>query len=156
LPQLTSLSESHFRKEHKLSPTENLSESSFNFPGDQFTLNDNYGIGDNVLVFHFNTYEIGPGAMGDTEIEIRYAEMRHLLKPGSGLLRYHIEHGAMYPQGRREVGMRLVENVTEVYDLHATILQLLGLDHKKLTYRFGGRDVSLTDIHGHVVRDILA
>jgi hypothetical protein len=55
-----------------------------------------------------------------------------------------------------EVGMHSVENVTEVYDLHATILQLLGLDHKKLTYRFGGRDVSLTDVHGRVVRDILA
>src|SRR3989454_189690 len=55
-----------------------------------------------------------------------------------------------------EVGMRSVENVTEVYDLHATILQLLGLDHKKLTYRFGGRDVSLTDVHGHVVSEILA
>jgi hypothetical protein len=55
-----------------------------------------------------------------------------------------------------EMGMRSVENVTEVYDLHATILQLLGLDHKKLTYRFGGRDVSLTDVHGHVVTDILS
>ncbi len=54
-----------------------------------------------------------------------------------------------------EVGMRSVENVTEVYDLHATVLQLLGLNHKKLTYRFGGRDVSLTDVHGHVVTDIL-
>ncbi|HTM48559.1 MAG TPA: DUF1501 domain-containing protein [Bryobacteraceae bacterium] len=55
-----------------------------------------------------------------------------------------------------EVGMHSVQNVTEVYDLHATILQLLGLDHKKLTYRFGGRNVSLTDVHGHVVADILA
>ena len=55
-----------------------------------------------------------------------------------------------------EVGMHSVENVTEVFDLHATILQLLGLDHKKLTYRFGGRDVSLTDVHGHVIRGILA
>jgi hypothetical protein len=55
-----------------------------------------------------------------------------------------------------EVGMRAVENVTEVHDLHATILHALGLDHKKLTYRFGGRDVSLTDVHGHVVRDLLA
>jgi hypothetical protein len=55
-----------------------------------------------------------------------------------------------------EVGMHSVENVTEVYDLHATILRLLGLDHKKLTYRFGGRDVSLTDVHGKVVEDILA
>ncbi len=55
-----------------------------------------------------------------------------------------------------EMGMKSVENVTEVYDLHATILQLLGLDHKKLTYRFGGRDVSLTDVHGQVITGILA
>jgi hypothetical protein len=55
-----------------------------------------------------------------------------------------------------ELGMRSVENVTEVYDLHATILRLLGLDHKKLTYRFGGRDVSLTDVHGQVIDRILA
>ena len=55
-----------------------------------------------------------------------------------------------------ETGMRSVENVTEVYDLHATILRLLGLNHKKLTYRFGGRDVSLTDVHGHVIDGILA
>jgi hypothetical protein len=54
-----------------------------------------------------------------------------------------------------EVGMRSVENITEVHDLHATILQLLGLDHKKLIYRFGGRDVSLTDVHGHVIQAIL-
>jgi hypothetical protein len=47
-----------------------------------------------------------------------------------------------------------VENVTEVFD--ATILQLLGLDHKKPTYRFGGRDVSLTGVHGHVISGILA
>jgi hypothetical protein len=52
--------------------------------------------------------------------------------------------------------MKSVENITEVHDLHATILQVLGLDHRKLTYRFGGRDVSLTDIHGNVVRDVLA
>jgi uncharacterized protein (DUF1501 family) len=55
-----------------------------------------------------------------------------------------------------EMGMKSVENVTEVYDLHATILHLLGLDHKKLTYRFGGRDVSLTDVHGNVIRGTLA
>jgi hypothetical protein len=83
---LASVAESHFREDHKLSANENLSESSFSFPGDRFKLNDNYGIGDKALVFHFNTYGIAAGAMGDTEIEIPYAEMRHLLKPGSGLL----------------------------------------------------------------------
>ena len=54
-----------------------------------------------------------------------------------------------------ETGMKSVENVCEVYDLHATILRLLGLDHKKLTYKFGGRDVSLTDVHGKVVEGVL-
>ncbi len=55
-----------------------------------------------------------------------------------------------------EVGMKSLDPVTEVHDLHATILHTLGLDHKKLTYRFGGRDVSLTDVHGKVVKDVLA
>jgi hypothetical protein len=39
--------------------------------------------------------------------------------------------------------------------LHATILHLLGLDHEKLTYRFGGRDIRLTDVYGEVIREIL-
>ena len=54
-----------------------------------------------------------------------------------------------------EIGKHAVENVTTVHDLHATILHLLGLDHKRLTYRFGGRDVSLTDVHGEVISPIL-
>ena len=54
-----------------------------------------------------------------------------------------------------EVGMHSVENITTVHDIHATILHLFGLDHERLTYRFGGRDVSLTDVHGHVIHDIL-
>jgi uncharacterized protein (DUF1501 family) len=55
-----------------------------------------------------------------------------------------------------EVGMRAVENVVSMHDLHATILHLLGIDHEKLTYRSGGRDFRLTDVSGHVVKGILA
>jgi uncharacterized protein (DUF1501 family) len=55
-----------------------------------------------------------------------------------------------------EVGMHAVENPVHVHDLHATILHLLGLDHEKLTYRYAGRDFRLTDVHGHVVQDIIA
>lgn len=55
-----------------------------------------------------------------------------------------------------ELGMNAVENIVTVFDLHATILHLLGLDHERLTYRHGGRDMSLTDIHGEVVQGILA
>lgn len=55
-----------------------------------------------------------------------------------------------------DYGARAVENRVHHHDLHATLLHLMGLDHQRLTYRYGGRDYSLTDIHGRVVREILA
>jgi len=55
-----------------------------------------------------------------------------------------------------EFGWHAVENKVHVHDLHATLLHLLGLDHTRLTYRYAGRDYRLTDVHGHVVKDILA
>ena len=55
-----------------------------------------------------------------------------------------------------EIGFKAVENRANVHDLHATILQLIGLDHKKLTYRYNGRDFRLTDVHGNAIKDILA
>ncbi len=61
--------------------------------------------------------------------------------------------GALYGT-TDELGAKVAESPVTVHDLHATMLHLLGLDHKKLTYRFGGRDVSLTDVHGRVVRDL--
>jgi Protein of unknown function (DUF1501) len=54
-----------------------------------------------------------------------------------------------------EYGYRAVENPLTIYDLHATILRLLGLDHERLTFRFGGRDFRLTDVHGQVIQQIL-
>lgn len=55
-----------------------------------------------------------------------------------------------------EFGFKAVENKVHVHDLHATILHLLGLDHEQLTYRHAGRDYRLTDVHGRVVKEILA
>ncbi len=55
-----------------------------------------------------------------------------------------------------EYGYKVVENKLAIHDLHATILHLLGVDHKRLTFRFGGRDMRLTDVHGEVVKEILA
>jgi hypothetical protein len=49
-----------------------------------------------------------------------------------------------------------VNGKVEMHDLHATILHLLGVNHKRLTVRFGGRDMRLTDVHGEVVKEILA
>jgi hypothetical protein len=55
-----------------------------------------------------------------------------------------------------DYGYYSVENKVHFHDLHATILHLLGMDHLKLTYRYAGRDFRLTDVHGNVVKDILA
>ena len=55
-----------------------------------------------------------------------------------------------------EFGFAAAEKKVHVHDLHATILHLMGLDHEKLTYRYSGRDFRLTDVHGTVVKDIIA
>lgn len=55
-----------------------------------------------------------------------------------------------------EFGFAAVENPVSAHDLHATILHLMGLDHERLTYRYSGRDFRLTDVHGNIVREILA
>lgn len=55
-----------------------------------------------------------------------------------------------------ELGMEAVEHPITIHDVHATILHLLGMDHERLTYRFGGRDMRLTDVHGNVIKPILA
>jgi hypothetical protein len=64
--------------------------------------------------------------------------------------------GGMTHGATDEFGWHAVENKVHVHDLHATILHLMGLDHEKLTYRFGGRDYRLTDVAGHVAHKIIA
>ena len=51
---------------------------------------------------------------------------------------------------------RRSQGKVEIHDLHATMLHLLGVDHKRLTFRFGGRDMRLTDVHGEVIREVIA
>lgn len=58
--------------------------------------------------------------------------------------------------GTDEHGLRAVEKPVHVHDFHATILDLMGFDHERLTYRHAGRDYRLTDVHGHVVQDLLS
>jgi hypothetical protein len=64
--------------------------------------------------------------------------------------------GGMTYGATDEMGMSAVDNRLDIHDIHATILHQLGLDHERLTYRFGGRDMRLTDIFGRVVKEILA
>ena len=69
---------------------------------------------------------------------------------GAGLKRGYV-HGAT-----DEFGFAAAENKVHVHDLHATLLHLLGFNHEQFTYRYAGRDFRLTDVHGHVVRELLA
>ena len=66
-----------------------------------------------------------------------------------------VKHGFSYG-ATDEFGYQAVENIATIYDLHATILHLLGLDHERLTFYHNGTERRLTDVHGHVIRDILA
>jgi len=64
--------------------------------------------------------------------------------------------GGMAYGSTDEYGYHAIENKLEMHDMHATMLHLLGIDHTQLTYRFGGRDMRLTDVYGNVIHDIIA
>ncbi|MEY4089310.1 MAG: hypothetical protein RJB55_1581, partial [Verrucomicrobiota bacterium] len=64
--------------------------------------------------------------------------------------------GGMVHGATDEFGFKAVEKPVHVHDLHATILALLGFDHERLTFRHAGRDYRLTDVHGRVVRELIA
>lgn len=64
--------------------------------------------------------------------------------------------GGMTHGATDELGYKAVAGTVHLHDLHATMLHLLGLDHKKLVYRYGGRDFRLTNVHGNVVSDIIS
>jgi hypothetical protein len=81
MARLTAVGEVHFRQERKLAATGKLEDQGFGLPGG-FALNDNYGFGEKALFFFFNDYEIAPHFMGSTSVEIPYAEIRDLIRPG--------------------------------------------------------------------------
>jgi hypothetical protein len=66
-----------------------------------------------------------------------------------------VKAGAIFGE-TDEWGYKVVSGRTEIHDLHATMLHLLGVDHKGLTFRFGGRDMRLTDVHGELIKDVIA
>ena len=68
-----------------------------------------------------------------------------------GGIKAGIVHGAT-----DDFGWHSVKDKVHIHDLHATLLHLMGIHHEKLTYRYAGRDYRLTDVHGHVVKEILA
>ena len=55
-----------------------------------------------------------------------------------------------------DFGRRAVKDVSTIYDFHATVLSLLGLEHEKLTYYHNGKQNRLTDVHGHVIHEVIS
>lgn len=80
----------------------------------------------------------------------------HFIDAFSCLLAGGCVRGGMSYGETDEYGMQIVKDPCHVHDYHATILHLLGLDHKQVTYRYAGRDFRLTDVHGNVLEQIIA
>ena len=112
------------------------------------------GLLDSTLVVwggEFGRTPMMQGNLKPTEIGRDHHPHGYTVWLAGGGIKPGIVHGAT-----DEFGFFAAENKVHVHDLHATILHLFGLDHTKLTYRFQGRDFRLTDVHGEIVKDILA
>jgi len=79
-----------------------------------------------------------------------------LLQADLPLQEFTPSHLTLASSAALAVPTNAVENITPVHDLHATMLYLLGVDHKRLTIKFQGRDFRLTDVAGNVIEKILA
>lgn len=109
------------------------------------------GLLDDTLVVWGGEFGRTPmGEVRDTVGRDHHIESYTMWLAGGG-----VKKGLIYG-ATDELGFGVVENPVHVHDLQATILHCLGLDHKRLTYRFQGREFRLTDVHGKVVHDILA
>jgi hypothetical protein len=107
------------------------------------------GLFDQTLVVWTTEFGRTPTAEGD------YGRGHFANAYSSWLAGGGVKGGMVYGK-TDDYGMKVVENECHIHDFHATILHLLGLDHTKLTFRHGGRDFRLTDVHGNVVKAILA
>ena len=113
------------------------------------------GMLDETLIVWGGEFGRSPFREGRTAASANLGRDHHpfsftLFLAGGGL-----RHGMTYGASD-ELGFDVGENPVHVHDLQATILHLLGMDHLKLTYRYSGRDFRLTDVFGHLVKDILA
>src|SRR6266540_6087839 len=107
----------------------------------------NRGMLDDTLVVWGGEFGRTPMAQGDGRDH--HIKGYSIWLAGGGI-KGGISHGAT-----DELGYMAVDDVVSVHDLHATMLHLLGVEHKRLTFKFQGRDFRLTDVHGNVVREIL-
>jgi len=108
------------------------------------------GLLDDTLVVWGGEFGRTPMVQGGNDGRDHHNRCYSYWLAGAGLKKGHI-HGET-----DELGFNVVRDPVHVHDLNATLLHLLGFDHEKLTYRFQGRDYRLTDVHGKVVKGVLA
>jgi uncharacterized protein (DUF1501 family) len=109
-----------------------------------------HGMLDDTLVIWGGEFGRTPMVQGGNDGRDHHPNSFTMWMAGSG-----VKAGITYGS-TDELGFNVAENPIHVHDLHATILHLLGFNHRRLTFRFQGRDYRLTDVHGNVVNDILA
>jgi Protein of unknown function (DUF1501) len=107
------------------------------------------GLFDDTLIVFTTEFGRSPAAEGE------YGRGHFCFAFSSWLAGGGTKGGMVYGKSD-DYGMKVAENECHVHDFHATILHLLGFDHTRLTFRYGGRDFRLTDVHGNVVKQILA
>ena len=105
---------------------------------------------DDTLVIWGGEFGRTPMVQGGNDGRDHYPNYFLMWLAGGG-----IKAGTTY-SSTDELGFNVGEKPVHVHDLHATILNLLGFNHKQLTHRFKGRDYRLTDVHGEIVTDTLA
>jgi hypothetical protein len=108
------------------------------------------GLLDDTLVIWGGEFGRTPMVQGGNDGRDHHNRCFSLWLAGGGVNAGHV-HGQT-----DDLGFNVVEDPVHVHDLHATLLHLLGLDHTRLTFRFQGRDYRLTDVHGNVVKELLA
>jgi hypothetical protein len=107
------------------------------------------GLFDETLIVFTTEFGRSPSAEGE------YGRGHFCYAYSSWLAGGGVKGGMVYGKSD-DYGMKVAENQCHVHDFHATILHLLGFDHTRLTFRHGGRDFRLTDVHGNVIKDLLA
>ena len=113
------------------------------------------GLLDDTLVIWGGEFGRTPFIQGNFDDRARWGRDHHPYAFTTWLAGGGVKAGLTYGASD-ELAMNAVEHPVHVHDFQATVLHLLGIDHKRLTYRFQGRDFRLTDVHGEVVKDILA
>lgn len=113
------------------------------------------GLLDDTLVIWSGEFGRTPFLQGNLEDRPRWGRDHHPYAFTAWLAGGGVKPGMSYGASD-DLGINIAEKGVHVHDLQATVLNQLGIDHERLTYMFQGRNYRLTDVHGHVVRDILA